>query len=258
MIRAALATLLCLALAGCQSTPSVDATEETRTLRVGLTPNYPPIVFESEGALQGVEVDLAGELAAALGRTLRIEQLEWEALIPALEAGRIDIIMSGMSVTAERAELVAFTDSYLEIGQMALIRLADAERLGRLDVLLATDGRVGYVDATTGAAFVEASMTRATGVPFRDTDAGVAALEAGRIDVFVHDAPTVWRIGAAAEHQGVMGLFWPLTREYLAWAVNRSDDALLEEVDAQIARWRESGRIREILQRWIPVRVEVR
>jgi ABC-type amino acid transport substrate-binding protein len=76
--------------------------------------------------------------------------------------------------------------------------------------------------------------------------------------VFIHDAPTIWRIGAAPEHQGVMGLFWPLTRESLAWAVNRSDEALRDAVDAQLAAWRESGRAREILRRWIPVRVEIR
>lgn len=258
MLRLAVATLLAasLVLAGCQSTPTAE--RDAATLRVGLAPNYPPIVFEQDGVLKGFEVDAAGELAAALGRRLRIERLEWEALIPSLEAGRIDIIMSGMSVTAERAERIAFTDAYLEIGQMALIRLTDAERLGTLDVLLNTDGRVGYVEATTGAAFVQSSMARATGVPFRDTDAGVAALKAGGIDVFVHDAPTVWRIGAAPEHQEVMGLFWPLTRESLAWAVNRSDGALLDEVNAQIARWRESGRLREILRDWVPVRVEVR
>ena len=54
-----------------------------------------------------------------------------------------------------------------------------------------------------------------------------------------------------------VGLFWPLTRERLAWAVRLSDTALRETLDAQIAEWKADGTLRALLRRWIPLRVEV-
>jgi polar amino acid transport system substrate-binding protein len=264
MIRPAVAVLATLllgvALGGCVTTDHDGAAVagDRDMLRVGLTANYPPIVFREGGELRGVEVDLAQALAESMDRRLELVELPWEELIPALEAGRFDIIMSGMSVTAGRAERVAFTAAYLEVGQMALIRLADAERFGSLTALVGTNGRVGFVDNTTGAAFVRNNMREAVAVPLSDINSGVAALKTDSIDVFVHDAPSVWRIGAATEHQDLLGLFWPLTQEYLAWAVRKSDDDLLAAVNGHIERWRSDGRLRDTLRRWIPVRVEVR
>src|SRR5262249_54888242 len=65
-------------------------------LRVGVTPTYPPIIFKQNQQLAGVEVELARRLGARLGRPAQFVELRWDEQIPALIAGAIDIIMSGM------------------------------------------------------------------------------------------------------------------------------------------------------------------
>ena len=83
-------------------------------------------------------------------------------------------------------------------------------------------------------------------------------LRAGRIDFFVHDAPTIWTIAGSLEQRDLHGLYRPLTKEALAWAVRREDEPLRAALDASIAQWQEEGAIDPIVQRWIPVRVTQR
>ena len=119
-----LATLM---LAGC-ATPVQEEGETPESamskpiLRVGLTPNYPPVVDRVDGELAGIEIDLGTEVARGLGKRLQFVELPFEELIPALANGDIDVIMSGMSITAARKEKIGFTEPYLHVGQMAVTR----------------------------------------------------------------------------------------------------------------------------------------
>jgi ABC-type amino acid transport substrate-binding protein len=90
-----------------------------------------------------------------------------------------------------------------------------------------------------------------------DIDLIIAALRAREVDVFIQDAPTIWRVAAAPGEEELMGLFWPLTDEHLAWAVRQDDQTLREALDASIRAWREDGTLRAAVSRWIPVQVEV-
>ena len=106
--------LVALATLGCasQSPDGADtAVPETRgtELRVGIAPDYPPLAFKENGNILGVEPDLARALAHQLGVELVLVETPWEDLVPSLQQGRIDVIMSGMSVTEERSRAVSKT-----------------------------------------------------------------------------------------------------------------------------------------------------
>jgi len=215
------------------------------------------MAFTHDDTLMGVEVDLARELGRDLDRPVLFAPLPWEQLIPALTQGRIDVIMSGMSITTYRKQHISFTDPYMQIGQMAIIRVEDVGRLGRPEALYATTGAVGFKKRTTGELFVRASLKGATPRSFPEVDDGLRALRAGEIDFFVHDAPTVWRVTADPSEQELIGLHWPLTQEYLAWGTRKSDAAFRQRLNATIAEWQQSGRLQSILNRWITLRVQV-
>lgn len=255
-----------LVFAGCAARHAREAapppTVRSRTpsgvpLRVGLAPDYPPIVFKREGTLRGVEIDLARELSRELDRPVVFTELPWEELIPALTQGRIDIIMSGMSITNYRKQHIDFVDPYMQIGQMAIIRVEDVGRFGRPEALYGTTGAVGFKRRTTGELFARATLKSARLVSFPEVDDGLQALRAGEIDFFVHDAPTVWRVGADPSEQQLIGLHWPLTQEHLAWGVRKSDVAFRERLNAILAEWQRSGHLQSVLNRWITLRVEV-
>jgi ABC-type amino acid transport substrate-binding protein len=227
-------------------------------LRVGLTANYPPLIDKQNGNLAGIEVDLANEVAKDLNKRMEFVDMPWEQLIPALAGGEIDIIMSGMSITDGRKKKISFTEPYMEIGQMAITRIDEIQKLGSLTALLNAPITAGFEPDTTGEIFVKNNMHNAKPQPVASIDAAVAALRSRQIDVFIHDAPTAWRIGSDAAYKDLIGLYWPLTDESLAWGVRVSDDALRAALNNQIAAMKKDGRLSKITRKWIKVRVEVK
>jgi polar amino acid transport system substrate-binding protein len=225
-------------------------------LRVGASTNYPPLVFSQGGEIRGIEAELAELLSQHLGRSIAWVELPFAELIPALEAERIDLIMSGMSVTEARRRRVAFSEPYLEVGQMALIRVEDEAKLSEPDAMRAPGALVGFEDDTTGEEFARKELASAQLVGFESVEEGVSSLRARRIDFFIHDAPTIWRVvgGIASDERELTGLYTPLTREYLAWAVRPQDSELLAAINAAIAEWKEKGTLDLVAYRWIPVR----
>lgn len=226
-------------------------------LRVGITPNYEPLAFKREGVLMGVEVDLARLLAKGLERDLKLVELEWGDLIGSLERGDIDIVMSGMSITEARAQRVAFTESYLSVGQMGLVRIADVARFTRPLDVFTTSEKVGFLTGTTGAQFAQTKLPNAQLTPQASVPQGVGALRSGEIDIFIHDAPTVWRIGGAPDERELIGLYEPFTDEALAWAVRKDDETLLRRVEKAFDEIKSSGALGAVLNRWIPLQIEV-
>lgn len=225
-------------------------------LRVGTAADYAPLAFLEAGALRGVEIEFAERVARELGRPLALERIRFDELIGALRAGKVDVIMTGMSITEERSALVRFTRPYLQVGQMALIRAAEWERRRGVTAMNQPESRVGFRTATTSQSFVRERLPRAHAVGFDSVEAGVASLRAGTIDYFIHDAPTIWRVigGFASDERELRGLYEPLTDEHLAWAVRQEDAALAAHLDAILAAWQRDGVVEETLDRWIPVR----
>jgi polar amino acid transport system substrate-binding protein len=226
--------------------------------RVGVSPTYPPVIFENVGKIVGIEADLARFVGDALGRRIVFERYPFPELIEALERGEIDVVMSGLSITPERAERVRFTKPYMQVGQLALIRSSDVARFGRTHLIRRSGARVGYERGTSGERFVATRLTRSRSFAFDSVDAGIRSLRAGRIDYFVHDAPTVWRLAADPTSRDLQGLYRPLTEEHLAWAVRPGDTKLLTLLNTTLAHWKREGLIEPIVNRWIPVRVTLR
>jgi ABC-type amino acid transport substrate-binding protein len=240
-----------------ESRPPASATSKP-VLRVGLTANYPPLVFKKDGKLVGIEIDLANQLGKDLNKRMEFVEMPWDTLIPALANGDIDIIMSGMSITDGRKKKIAFAEPYMQIGQMAITRITEIQKLGSVTALLNAPITVGFEPDTTGEIFVMNNMHNAKPHPVASIDDAIAALRSRQIDVFIHDAPTAWRIGSDTEYKDLIGLYWPLTDEYLAWGVRLSDKPLLEALNQQVAILKTDGVISKITRKWIKVRVEVK
>jgi polar amino acid transport system substrate-binding protein len=164
--------------------------------------------------------------------------------------------MSGMTITDKRKQIVDFTDPYVTVGQMVLIRAADYPRLRNAATLDKPGVRVGFVNKTTSAHYAHEHLQRAKLEGFPDTDAGVAALRDDHIDAFITDATVVWRVtgGLLSKETQLRGLYTPLTHEELAWAVRKSDTALRKELNAVLKKWKHDGTLDEVLDHWITVK----
>ena len=226
-------------------------------LRVGVSPTYPPVIFEEDGEIVGIEAELAQLLGETIGRRIVFERRAFPDLLRALEDGEVDVVMSGLSITPERARRVRFTEPYMQVGQLAVIRARDVGRFGRVQLLRRRGASVGYERGTTGELFVAEQLAWSNAFAFDDLDAGIRSLRAGRIDYFIHDAPTIWRLAGDPEQRDLLGLYHPLTEEHLAWAVRKEDVRLQAVLDATLQHWQREGIIEPVLNRWIRVRVNL-
>jgi len=221
-------------------------------LRVGVTPNMPPIVYKQGKDIIGLEADLARALGRELGRPVDFVELKWEDQIPALHENRTDIIMSGMSVTALRNMRVAFTKPYLQVGQLALVRRTDLDRFFTRGAVMLCRGRVGVEKGTTGDLLVQQEFPHAKRVVYASPGKAVRALIAARIELLIHDAPVVWWLAAENESNGLAAVNIPLTTEYLAWGVRKEDADLRQAVNRILERWKQTDKLQGMVKRWVP------
>ena len=227
-------------------------------IRVGMSADYPPLHYKQDGRIVGIEADNATAVSKITGLKVKIVELPFKQLIPSLLAGDIDAIMSGMSVTAERSEQVAFTDSYLRVGQMAIMHRDKVTRFAQPWAVYRDGIRIGVEPGTTGAAFAKRELTDAKVSFYEDADAAFEGLRTDQIDLYVHDAPTSWQLANGSENSDLLSLYTPLTEEMLAWAVRKDDQLMLDELNQAMAMMKSNGTLQYILNRWIPVQVEVR
>ena len=235
----------------------VSADDDRASLRFGVSAGGAPMAFFDHGVLRGLEVDLARALADAMNAQLRLQEMPQPRLIDALRGGRIDLVLSTLPETDLRALGLVASATLLSTGQMALIRAEDIATFGRLLDIITTRARVGYQRGSAGARFVQANLPNAERVPVADATWGIAALRAGDIDLFVHDATTVWAIAADPDETELLGIFRPLTEERLAWVMRAEDEVLQRNVNNIIRSWHESGSLNGLINRWVRTQVEV-
>ena len=185
-------------LAGCGG--GKDKQEENNTLRIGMECGYAPfnwtqqddsnnaVAIEGGGYANGYDVQIAKRVADGLGKELVIVKTEWDGLVPAVQSGVIDGIIAGMSPTAERKEVIDFTDNYY-VSDLVIVVKADGP----------------YANATSINDFAGAALTAQLNT-FHDTVIdqieGVnhvtampdfpsmrVALESGIIDGYVSERP---------------------------------------------------------------------
>src|SRR5262245_40494775 len=220
-------------------------------LRVGVAPNSPPMIFKEGKSIAGVEADLAQALGRELGRPIQFVELPWEDLIDALEANKIDIIMSLMSVTRARQMRVAFSDPYLRVGQMALVRAEDKFRYLPLGNSLATQ-TIGLKKATTGDLLVQQEFPRAKRKYFDSGDEAARALTKKKIDLFLNDSTMIWYLAGRYEGEGLVNAPMVFSDEILAWGVRRSEPQFLQSINAFLKKITANGELDRMLHRWIP------
>lgn len=226
-------------------------------LRVGVSPDAPPMSYHDNGHLSGIDIAAAESIGKLMKRDIKFVEKKSADLIPALQAGEIDVIMSGMPVTPESSEKVSFTDSYIDGGQMAIIRFSDAGRFGFKGAMFRPGVRIAVERGSRGDQFTEQRLQNAKLVKCADANEALQKLKSGEVDFVVHDAATSWSLANNKDMQDLMALNSPLTEEHIAWAVAKDNTELLKAVNEQLSYMQKSGILKTIIRKWIPVTVEV-
>lgn len=217
-------------------------------LRVGSYPANPPWENRNaDGAFEGFEVDIVTEIARRIGRTAEIEGYDFRALFVATASGRVDIVISSLTITDERLESQSFTQAYVE-GAMG-IGVREGSEIQSLEDL--RDRRIG----TIATSFPEAYMNeRAAEIGFASNSSYdsvsnmLTDLMAGRVDAVVNDV-----VGLRYAFQQMSGLTVTheiVTGERFAMMMPK-DSPLLQSVNDAISAMKEDGTMAAIYERWL-------
>jgi ABC-type amino acid transport substrate-binding protein len=245
-------SIVLLGLVGCAANEVKTGQAPVKPILVGVTPNYPPVIFKKNEQITGLEADLARRLAGELKRPIEFVEISWERQIPALLEGKIDIIMSGMTITQARQVRITFSQPYLTSGLMIAFTAENASQYTSLQNIMESVPAVGFVAGTTGEVYARDKFHDGNRmVPVKSANEAALALKNKRIDVFVYDAPSI--VWIVSENEAELKLLPELLNiEYLGWGLRRDDRELLAGVNALLSKWKTDGTLKETILKWLP------
>ena len=226
---------------------TLAALRRVGVLRVGTTGDYAPFSSDAGGVLRGLDIDLARDLAGALGLRPVFVPTSWSGLMADLRAHRFDLALSGITATEERAREAAFSVAYLEDGKTAIARRADAPRFSSLAAIDQPGVRVIVNPGGTNERFVRERVRRAEILLHADNRTIFSVLAEGRADVMFTDGIEV-RLQARRDPRLGGTLAEPLTRAGKAVLLPREAD-WRAAVDAWLGPLVTSGTVAERLER---------
>lgn len=233
------------------ASPVLSGIVENNVLRVGTSGAQPPFSVKSkDGSLIGYEVDLAKLLANAMGVELKLVEMPFGELLPALEKGEVDVVMSGMTMTPERNLKAAFVGPYIISGKSILTKdktLAQADETGDIDQ---ADLTIVALADSTSQNFVETLIPKANLVTTKDYDEAVNMILEDKATAMVADFPICALSAMRHGDQGLVTLAQPLTIEPIGIAISPGDSLMLNMVQNYLVALEGVGILEELEAKW--------
>ncbi len=238
---------LLFGLVGCKPKDRLDSADAA--LIIGLEAAYRPFEYvDQDGQITGVSVEIGRRIAEKMGRKVEFRNMQFDGLIPALQTGNIDMIISSLSATDERRQSIDFSDPYVKTGLSVLVSakspiqtVADLKTPGR---------RIAVRISTTGETWSKKNLPDAKFVGL-DTD-GACVLEVvnGSVDAWVYDQISVMNYHAQHPEQ-TRALLAPLRVEEWAVGLRKDSAALKAIVNDTLAAMRKDGAFNRIAEKYL-------
>jgi len=238
--------------ANASASPVIERIVQQGELVVGMAGNMPPLnMTTKEGELIGYEVDLARAMAAAMGVRAKLAVIPFAELLPALQSGKIDLILSNMTITPGRNLKVAFVGPYFTSGKAFMTKvktIAMADEPGDID---AKNTKLVALKGSTSQAFVEEAIPEATLVTANDYDEAVKMVLEDKVHAMVADYPICVVSVFRYPNQGLLSVVTALTYEPIGVGVPAGDPLLVNWVENYMGIAAETGLLQELKEKWI-------
>ena len=244
LLAAVLALTMLLALAACGSgnsdTNTASGSAGKTTVTVATSPDFPPFESLDGSEVVGIEVDILQAITEKLGMEMKLEQMDFESVIPGVQAGKFDIGMSGITITADRQKNCDFTQPYF-LASQAIVVTPDSDITCKADL----EGKT--VSVQTGTTAEEYCMENGYEVlAFAANNDAAAALTSGKAAAWVVDN----EVGVAlAAQQGLVVLDEAMTSEPYAFAFAK-DSALTAQFDEALGELLADGTVAAIFEKY--------
>ena len=231
--------------------PVLDRIAAKKELVVGTAANMPPLnMTMKDGQIAGMEIDLARLIAAALEVKLTLKQMPFNDLLPALQAGKVDMILSGMTITPARNLKVAFVGPYLITGKSILTRKAILESMSEPSKINNPDKVLVALKGSTSQVFAEKVFPKAKLLLTDDYDQAVSMVREDKAQAMVADLSicqlSVYRYPEAE----LVTLQNALTYEPLGIAIPANDFLLINWLQNFLHTMEKDGALGTIVDKW--------
>ncbi len=249
-LLAGLLVTLPFAASAADTAPVLKRISSSGTLKVGMSGGQPPFNFTSrEGSIIGMDVDLATLLATALDVNLQIVDMPFGQLLPALQSGKVDLVISGMTATLQRNMTTAFVGPYYVNGKSILARSETIAALGT-EELGSTKRKVAALKGSTSEDFVRKVAPDAELTTTEDYNQAIDLLLSNKVEMFVADANIIMLSMMRWPDAGLVAADRPLTIEPISIAVPANDPLLLNLVQNYMRAMEAGGVLERLNKKW--------
>lgn len=256
----AVCMVVCFAFAGTVMADDIELAKKSTTndilergeLRVGFEAGYLPFeMADKKGNFIGFDIDMAKEMAKAMGVKFVPVNTAWDGIIPALITKKFDILMSGMTVTQERNLKINFADPYIIVGQTILLNKKHEGKVKSYKDLNDPKFVVTSKLGTTGEQAIKRLIPKATYKSFEVESEAALEVLTGKADATVYDLPFCATFMAQRGEGKLIFLDEPFTFEPLAWAIRKGDPDFLNWLNNFLRQMKNDGRYDRIYNKWI-------
>lgn len=233
-----------------ENTAGNTSSETGKTLTVAMELAYPPFETRDDaGEPAGISVDLMKAFGEYSGYDIRIENTSWDGLIPSLQTGAVDIVISSMTITEERRGLIDFSDPYAN-ALLAILANADSD-IASIDDLNQSGKVVAVKSGSTGHMYAEKNLSEAELLVLPDESACVTEVAQGRADGFIYDQLTIYR-NWQNNPDTTSAIFIPF-QDVEQWgiAVQKGNTELLDQLNAFLADFQANGDYEELTEKYL-------
>ncbi len=237
---------LAMGLAACALTACGGSSEKDsgNTITFGTNPEFPPFEFVTSngvlGEFDGIDMAIAQRIGADNGMEVKMESMEFDSLLVALQNGQIDAVIAGMTATDERRETVDFSTPYYMATQVMIVK-EDSDIATAADM---EDKRICVIQGYTGEVCVQEMGY--TYEAFKKGTEAIMELVNGKCDVVVLDSATAQKYVSDNEGLKIVEDASAFESEEYAIAVQKDNTELLNKINASIEKMIADGTINEL------------
>lgn len=227
-----------------QDTDTLEAVEKRGALVIGSDIPYGVMqFFDDQGNPAGIDIDIAQRIAADLGVDLMVETMPFDELFQALDDGKVDALLSAVTITPERQKTMLFSVPYLDAGMSIAVASENTAISGTADLI---DKKVGVLSGTIGEELMQKSdfINPDLLVAYKNNDERLADLMSGDID-----AAVVHFLSGAVP--GIRTLEPPLTQSFYGVVARSEDEAFMDAINSTLRAMQRDNEIRAIVQKYV-------
>lgn len=259
MMLLGIAGIMMFSFAGCGAKNDDGAKEGAQTkleevknnkkLVVGMSADYAPYEFhamiDGKDTVVGFDVEFAKEVAKDLGVELEIKEMNFEALLAAIQSNQIDMIISGMNPDAEREKVVTFSDIYYEAQHGVLVNKKDLDKYKTIEDL--ENAKVGAQIGSTQEKITKEVIKAKDPTLMADVNNLILELKTGKMDALITEEPVAKMAIKKNPEMALAAIKFEADGGGNAVAVKKGETELIEQVNKTIKRLVDSGELEKYI-----------